>query len=163
MSLRAEHCSLFQAFTSHNYFAPLSRLIQPAQQALGRSGHKKKRAREKEIRRGCLPPARPFSLSPTTSKRLPRRLRDEENSLCINYSVKHHEVLCVFLGEFKNGFVIADHMDSSISKNGSSEKGSFTKTTAYPGSPRDAENRGKTNKQLILAAKRKRKSNIRYV
>ena len=27
MSLRAEHCSLFQAFTSHNYFAPLSRLI----------------------------------------------------------------------------------------------------------------------------------------
>ena len=46
-------------------------------------GHKKKRAREKETREGrlrapspfaCLPRARPFSLSPTTSKRLLRRL-----------------------------------------------------------------------------------------
>ena len=40
---------------------------------------------------------------------------------------KHHDVLCVFLGESKNG----------------SEKGLFTKTTAYPRSPRDEENGGK--------------------
>ena len=51
-------------------------------QALGSSGHKKKRAREKETREGrgstvtlaCLPRARPSSLSPTTSKRLLRGL-----------------------------------------------------------------------------------------
>ena len=49
-------------------------LFQPAQQALGSSGHKKKRAREKETRLACLPRARPFSLSPATSKRLLRRL-----------------------------------------------------------------------------------------
>ena len=42
--------------------------------ALGSSGHKKKGAREKE------PRARPFSLSPTTSKRLLRRLRKSPNS-----------------------------------------------------------------------------------
>ena len=56
---------------------------------------------------------------------------------------KHHDVLCVFLGESKNGFVIADHMDSSPPKNKRSEKGLFTKTTAYPRSPRDDENGGK--------------------
>ena len=58
---------------------------------------------------------------------------------------KHHDVLCVFLGESKNGFVIADHMDSSLSKKktGRSEKGSFTMTTPYPCAPHDAENRGK--------------------
>ena len=49
-------------------------------QALGSSGHKKKRAREKaschpsRVSLACLPRARPFSLSPTTSKRLLRRL-----------------------------------------------------------------------------------------
>ena len=75
---------------------------------------------------------------------------------------KHHDVLCVFLGESKNGFVIADYMDSSPPKNKRSEKGLFTKTTAYPGSPRDEENGGKNNK-LILAAKTRRKSNIGYV
>ena len=51
-------------------------VFQPAQQALGSSGYKKKRAREKETRerRACLPCARPFSLSPTTSKRLLRNI-----------------------------------------------------------------------------------------
>ena len=62
-----------------------------------------------------------------------------------------------FLGEFKNGFVIADHMDSSISKNGSSEKGSFTKTTAYPGSPRDAEKRGKKKQTTDPRGEEKKK------
>ena len=39
---------------------------------------------------------------------------------------------CVFGGEFKNGFVISNHMDSSLQKNERSEKGSFTMTTACP-------------------------------
>ena len=56
---------------------------------------------------------------------------------------KHHDVLCVFLGESKNGFVIPGHMDSSPPKNKRSEKGLFTKTTAYPRSPRVDENGGK--------------------
>ena len=34
-------------------------------------------------------------------------------------------------------------MDSSLPKNERSEKGSFTKTTTYPRSPRDEENGGK--------------------
>ena len=41
-----------------------------------------------------------------------------------------------FLGESKNGFVISDHTDSSVPKNGRSEKGSFTMTTACPRAPR---------------------------
>ena len=45
-------------------------------------------------------------------------------------------VPCVFWGESKNGFVISDHADSSLPKNGRSEKGSFTMTTACPRAPR---------------------------
>ena len=45
-------------------------------------------------------------------------------------------VPCVFWGESKNGFVISDHADSSLPKNGRSEKGSFTMTTACPRVPR---------------------------
>ena len=44
---------------------------------------------------------------------------------------------CVFWGESKNGFVISDHADSSLPKNGRSEKGSFTMTTACPRAPRE--------------------------
>ena len=51
----------------------------------------------------------------------------------------------------------ADHTDSSLPpKNGRSEKGSFTMTTACPRTPR-----GKKNK-LILMAKTRRKSNMSY-
>ena len=49
------------------------------------------------------------------------------------------------MGESKNGFVIPDHMDSSLpKKNGKSEKKkSFTKTEACPRAPRDEKNKGK--------------------
>ena len=56
------------------------------------------------------------------------------------------ESSCVFLGESENGFVISDHMDSSLpkkKKNRKSKKGSFTMTTACPGAPCDEKNRGK--------------------
>ena len=46
-------------------------------------------------------------------------------------------VPCVFWGESKNGFVISDHADSSLPKNGRSEKESFTMTTACPRVPRE--------------------------
>ena len=46
-------------------------------------------------------------------------------------------VPCVFWGESKNGFVISDHADSSLPKNGRSEKESFTMTTACPRAPRE--------------------------
>ena len=48
------------------------------------------------------------------------------------------------MGESKNGFVISDHMDSSLPK----KRGSFTMTTACPHAPRDEENRGKNNKLI---------------
>ena len=54
-------------------------------------------------------------------------------------------------------------MDSSPNKkNGRSEKGSFTKTTACPGAPRDEKNREnkKTKNKLIPAPKTRRKSNM---
>ena len=50
------------------------------------------------------------------------------------------------MGESKNGFVIPDHMDSSLpKKNGKSEKKkkSFTTTEACPRAPRDEKNKGK--------------------
>ena len=50
-------------------------LLVPVTLALGSSGHKKKRAGENESPLACLPRARPFSLSPTNSKRLLRRLK----------------------------------------------------------------------------------------
>ena len=68
----------------------------------------------------------------------------------------------LFWGESKNGFVISDHMNSSLPKR--SEKDSFTTTTAWPRAPSDEENRGETKKhKLILAVKTRRKSNISYV
>ena len=81
---------------------------------------------------------------------------------------KHHDVLCVFLGESKNGFVIADHMDFSPPKNKRSEKGLFTKTTAYPRSPRDNENGGKKQQTNPRGEDKKKKQhrirmNIPYV
>ena len=51
----------------------------------------------------------------------------------------------LFWGESKNGFVISDHMNSSLPKR--SEKESFTTTTAWPRAPSDEENRGETKKQ----------------
>ena len=47
------------------------------------------------------------------------------------------------MGESKNGFVISDHMDTSLPKHGRSQKGSFTMTTVSPRAPRDENNRGK--------------------
>ena len=67
-------------------------------------------------------------------------------------------VPCVFWGESKNGFVISDHADSSLPKNGRSEKESFTMTTACPRAPR--EKKKNSNNKLILTAKTRRKSNI---
>ena len=66
------------------------------------------------------------------------------------------------MGESKNGFVISDHMDTSLPKHGRSQKGSFTMTTVSPRAPRDENNRGKNNK-LILEAKTRRKSKKNYV
>ena len=45
------------------------------------------------------------------------------------------------MGESKNGFVIPDHMDSSLPKK--PKKKSFTTTEACPRAPRDEKNRGK--------------------
>ena len=69
-----------------------------------------------------------------------------------------------FLGESKNGFVIPDHMDSSLpKKNGKSEKKNHL--------PRQRhvlvllvlrKIKGKNNKSIV-AAKTRRKSNINYV
>ena len=58
----------------HNMHFPQFLPRKHAQQALGNSGYKKKRAREEETR------VRPFSLSPTTSKRLLRRLLPPRHS-----------------------------------------------------------------------------------
>ena len=52
----------------------------------------------------------------------------------------------------------ADHTDSSLpKKNGRSEKGSFTMTTACPRTPR-----GKKTNKLIFTAKTRRKRNMSY-
>ena len=68
---------------------------------------------------------------------------------------------CVFWGESKDGFVISDHADSSLPKNGRSEKGSFTMTTACPRVPSaKKKNNNNSNNKLILTAKTRRKSNI---
>ena len=51
-----------------------------------------------------------------------------------------------FRGEYKSGFVISDHMDSSspiTEKTEDPKKGSFTMTTACPRAPLDEKNRGK--------------------
>ena len=45
------------------------------------------------------------------------------------------------MGQSKNGFVIPDHMDSSLPKK--RKKKSFTTTEACPRAPRDEKNRGK--------------------
>ena len=45
------------------------------------------------------------------------------------------------MGQSKNGFVIPDHMDSSLPKK--TKKKSFTTTEACPRAPRDEKNRGK--------------------
>ena len=49
------------------------------------------------------------------------------------------------MGESKNGFVIPDHMDSSLPKKKRKirKKKSFTTTEACPRAPRDEKNRGK--------------------
>ena len=49
----------------------------------------------------------------------------------------------VFLGESKNRFVISDHMDSSLPKQGKLEKGSFTMTKECLSALQDEKNRGK--------------------
>ena len=71
-------------------------------------------------------------------------------------------VPCVFWGESKNGFVISDHADSSLPKNGRSEKESFTMTTACPSALREKKKKTKknSNNKLILTKKTRRKSNI---
>ena len=66
---------------------------------------------------------------------------------------------CVFLGESENWFVISDNMDSSLPKNGRSEKGLLNMTTVCPRAPRGKKNK---NNKLILTAKTRRKSNISY-
>ena len=76
-------------------------------------------------------------------------------------TIKRLNLGCVFLVESKTGFVISDHMDSSLPKNGRSGKGSFTMTTACPRALRGKKK--KNNNKLILAAKTRRKSNINYV
>ena len=49
------------------------------------------------------------------------------------------------MGESKNGFVIPDHMDSSLPKKTENQKKkSFTTTEACPRAPRDEKNKGKT-------------------
>ena len=63
---------------------------------------------------------------------------------------------CAFLGKSKNGFVISDHMDSSLTKKTEDlKKGSFTMTTACPRASCDDKNGGKNNK-LMLAVKTRR-------
>ena len=52
-----------------------------------------------------------------------------------------------FLGESKNGFVISDHTNSSLPKNGRSEKGSFTMTTACPRAPREKKKQQQQQQQ----------------
>ena len=49
------------------------------------------------------------------------------------------------MGESKNGFVIPDHMDSSIPKKKRKirKKKSFTTTETCPHAPRDEKNKGK--------------------
>ena len=64
---------------------------------------------------------------------------------------------CVFLGESKNGFVISDHADSSLPKNGRSAKGSFTMTTACPRAPREKKKNKKQQEQTDLHGEDKKK------
>ena len=75
-------------------------------------------------------------------------------------TIKRLNLGCVFLVESKTGFVISYHTDSSLPKNGRSDKGSFTMTKACP---RALHGKKKNNNKLILAAKTRRKSNVNYV
>ena len=51
------------------------------------------------------------------------------------FKLKAYVYGCVFLGESKGGFLISDHMDSSLPKKYKIQKGSFTMTTACPRAP----------------------------
>ena len=74
---------------------------QPAQQALGSSGHKKKQEHDP----ACLPRTRPCSLSPTTSKRLLRRLVAGHLSHIYNYPLI---IIFVMFDSFLNLEQLAD-------------------------------------------------------
>ena len=54
-------------------------------------------------------------------------------------------IIGTFFGRIKNGFVIPDHMDSSIPKKKRKirKKKSFTTTETCPHAPRDEKNKGK--------------------
>ena len=56
---------------------------------------------------------------------------------------KHHDVLCVFFGRIQKRICDRRSYGFFTTKKKRSEKGLFTKTTAYPRSPRDEENGAK--------------------
>ena len=67
-----------------------------------------------------------------------------------------------FLGESKNGFVIEDHMDSSLPKKKDPKKDYLPRQRHILVLLVMRKMEGKNNK-LILAAKTRRKSNIGYI
>ena len=77
---------------------------------------------------------------------------------------KHHDVLCVFFWENPKTDLWSKIicMDSSLPKKKRSEKGLFTKTTAYPRSPRDEKNGGKKQQTNPRGEDKKKKQHRIY-
>lgn len=77
-------------------------------------------------------------------------------------TIKRWNLGCVFLGESKTGFVISDHMDSSLPKKRKSDP-KIRKRFIYHDNGMSSCSSWEKNNKLILAAKTRRKSNINYV